>query len=92
MKRPTETTGGVFYLLVLATVGAGILVSFVGYWRRGVLVIAGATAVASAARAALPDGNAGMLRVRTRLIDTVGLAMAAGVLAVLAVNIPDQAG
>jgi hypothetical protein len=40
-----------------------------GYWRRGALVLAIGVGVAAALRLALPDDRAGLLAVRSRMID-----------------------
>lgn len=45
-----------------------------GYWRRGALVLAIGVGVAAALRLTLPDDRAGLLVVRTRMIDFITTA------------------
>jgi hypothetical protein len=67
--------GGQWPILV---VGLIIVASFVlvvaGYWRRGALVLAIGVGVAAAFRLALPDDRAGLLAVRSRMVDFVTTA------------------
>lgn len=89
LKRPS-TAGGVVYLVVVAALVLGIVVVALGGWRTGVTIMGLSFAVAFVMRAALPDGRAGMLRVRRRLLDAAMLAVCSGVLLVLAVVIPNH--
>jgi uncharacterized membrane protein len=68
----------------IVTVGVFIVAAFglviTGYWRRGALVLAIGVGVAAAMRLALTEDRAGLLVVRSRLIDfattaTVSAAM-----------------
>ncbi|HEY2506404.1 MAG TPA: DUF3017 domain-containing protein [Streptosporangiaceae bacterium] len=65
------------YWVVLAGVVAGLLTVRVGGQavRGGTLVLAGALLAGSLIRAVLPDGSAGMLRSRRRLVDVAMLAV-----------------
>lgn len=69
--------GRLAYWLVLAGVAAGLLTIRSGGQavRGGTLVIAGALFAGSLVRAVLPDGSAGMLRSRRRLVDVAVLAI-----------------
>ena len=58
---------GVFFVMAFALVGAG-------YWRRGALVMAVGVGMAAALRLMLTDDQAGLLVVRTRVIDCVTTA------------------
>ncbi len=69
---------------VLATVGAGWLVSF----RAGGAALALTLAVAAAMRLLLPVQRVGTLAVRSRAVDVTTLALMAVAVAVLAQNAP----
>ncbi len=58
------------FLIFIAAFGLVIA----GYWRRGALVLAIGVGVAAALRLALPDDRAGLLAVRSRMIDFVTTA------------------
>jgi hypothetical protein len=91
ISKPS-TAGGVVYLGVLAGALTGVVIAAAGAWRTGVAWLAVSLLVAATARLALGDDNAGMLRVRRKLLDAtilVGLGVA---LLFLATTIPDQPG
>ena len=89
IKKPS-TVGGVIYLCVLGAAVAGGVIAATGPWRTGVSWLAFALLAAAAARLALPDHDAGMLRVRGKILDA-GILIAMGVaILVLAATIPDQ--
>ena len=90
--RKPSTLGGVVYLIVLgaALVGVGIAAS--GAWRTGVSWLALALIGAAVTRVVLPDDNAGMLRVRRKLLDAAILTSTGIALLVLAATIPNQPG
>jgi hypothetical protein len=74
-------------LLVLAVAGTGLLLVLAdGNFERGTVVFAGAICLAAVLRAVLPTRWAGLLRVRSRWVDVVTLALlgAGGLLAALA--------
>lgn len=81
------------YLLILFAMGVGIAITWrADDWRLGVRVVGGALAAASALRLVLPQKDAGMLAVRSRLVDVILAGSVAVALFVLADNIPDQPG
>lgn len=88
--RKPSTIGGLVYLGVLVGALAGITVAAAGAWRTGVAWLAFALIAASATRVLLSDDNAGMLRVRRKLLDAVILAGAGALLLFLAASIPNQ--
>jgi hypothetical protein len=57
-------------LIIVAAFGLVVA----GYWRRGALVLAIGVGVAAAFRLALPEDRAGLLAVRSRIIDVVTTA------------------
>lgn len=60
-------------IVVLIFVAAfGLVVT--GYWRRGALILAIGVGVAAAFRLALPEDRAGLLAVRSRMVDFVTTA------------------
>ena len=89
LRRP-QTLGGVVYLAVVVATLVGLAVVLWGPWRRGVVVIGCALLVAAAVRLVLNEGQAGMLRVRSRWFDLAFLTGAGAALLFLAGNIPDQ--
>lgn len=88
-KKPS-TTGGIFYLIVVGIVIAGLVMVALGTWRLGVTVMGLGFGLAFLARLALPDQRAGMLRVRRRWFDLFLLACCSGVMLSMAVLIPNR--
>lgn len=90
--RKPSTLGGLIYLCVLVGAMVGIGIVATGAWRGGVRCLAAALIGAAFARVALPDDNAGMLRVRRKALDAAILTGAGIALLVLAASIPNQPG
>jgi hypothetical protein len=88
--RKPSTTGGIIYLIALGMLAVGGVLVALDNWRTGVSLMGAAFGVAFVGRLVLPDERAGMLRVRRRIIDLIGLAVCAGSLLVLAAVIPTQ--
>ena len=89
-RRYPSTFGGLIYLIVVVTTMVGLgLVAF-GPWRRGVALIGFALIFAAGLRLVTKEGEAGMLRVRSRWFDVTVLAGVGASLVALATNIPDQ--
>ncbi len=91
-RRYPSTIGGMFYLLVLAVVGAGLVVAAVDEWRTGTRIMGGALVLGALVRLVLRARDAGMLAVRHKVLDAVVLLVLGGVLIFLAGSIPDQPG
>jgi predicted cobalt transporter CbtA len=92
-RRVPSTLGGLVYLLVVALSAVGLGLVALGPWRRGLALIGVALLVGAGMRATLPDGNAGMLRVRrNRWVDVLMLGGVGTALIVLSNVIPDQPG
>jgi hypothetical protein len=90
-RRYPSTIGGAFYIGVLVATAVGIVIVYRSHdWQLGVRVIAGALCAAGLLRLVLPQRDAGMLAVRSRLIDVTLLVVVGGALFFLAGNIPDQ--
>ena len=89
IKKPS-TLGGVIYLCVLGAAIAGVVIAATGPWRTGVSWLAFALLAAAAARLVLPDHDAGMLRVRNKMLDAAILVAMGVAILVLAATIPDQ--
>ncbi|WP_161962533.1 DUF3017 domain-containing protein [Nocardioides speluncae] len=89
-RRYPSTLGGVVYIGVLIATLAGLGITATGAWRQGVVWIGCAMLAAAAARGVLSDDNAGMLRVRRKLLDIFLLIFAGVLLIFLALTIPDQ--
>ncbi|HET6166680.1 MAG TPA: DUF3017 domain-containing protein [Marmoricola sp.] len=89
-RRYPSTFGGLIYLVVVVTTVVGLgLVAF-GPWRRGIALIGFALIFAAGMRLVTREGDAGMLRVRSRWFDVTVLAGVGVSLVALATNIPDQ--
>jgi hypothetical protein len=90
-RRYPSTIGGAFYIGILVATAVGIIIVYRSHdWRLGVRVMAGALFAAALLRVVLPERDAGMLAVRSRLIDVSLLVVVGGALFFLAGNIPDQ--
>ncbi|QZY29892.1 DUF3017 domain-containing protein [Nocardioides coralli] len=77
------------YLVALLGVVVGLAVAVVDDWRTGVRWMGASLLFAAGCRLAVPAGQAGMLAVRHRLVDSTGLAVVGVVLVVLAGDIPE---
>ena len=85
-----RSRGSQFYLLQLAGVAIGLLITAFGPWRAGITVVGVTFVVGAVARIVVPDDHTGMLRVRGKVFD-IGWTLLLGVsLIVLAAVIPDQ--
>ena len=89
-RRYPSTIGGMFYLLVLATMVAGLVLVYVEDWRLGIRVLASGLLGAAALRLVLPQRDAGMLAVRHRFVDVLILLAMGLSLIFLTGSIPDQ--
>jgi hypothetical protein len=92
-RRIPSTLGGMAYLIVVAITVAGLLITALGPWRRGISLIGAGLLFGAFARALLRDRDAGMLRVRRhRWVDVLMLGGVGTALIVLASVIPSQPG
>ena len=93
-RRYPSTIGGMFYLLVLATVAVAIAIATldVDGWRTGIRVMGGALVFAALVRVVLRARDAGMLAVRHKVLDALILLVLGVLLIFLAGSIPDQPG
>ena len=89
-RRYPSTFGGVIYLVVVATTIVGLGMIAYGPWRRGVALLGVAMVFAAGMRLVTKEGEAGMLRVRSRWFDVAVLVGVGVALLALAANIPDQ--
>lgn len=89
-RRYPSTIGGACYLVLLATVVAGLVVVVHGDWRTGIRIMGAALLAGALARVALPGRDAGMLAVRHKAVDAVVLVALGAALIFLAGSIPDQ--
>jgi hypothetical protein len=90
-RRYPSTIGGMFYLLVLATVAVALTVATLDdEWRTGIRVMGGALVFGAFVRLLLRARDAGMLAVRHKVLDAVILLVLGGLLIFLAGSIPDQ--
>ena len=89
-RRYPSTFGGLIYIVVVITTGVGLALVAFGPWRRGVALVGFGLIFASGMRLVTKEGEAGMLRVRSRLFDVTVLAAVGVSLLALATNIPDQ--
>ncbi len=89
LKRP-QTTGGVVYLVLLLASLVSLAVVALGAWRTGIAALGVSLLVAAGLRVVLPETEAGMLGVRRKASDVLGLVVVGVMLIVLSVLIPDQ--
>lgn len=89
LKRPS-TTGGIVYLVVMATLLVGLGTVTAGAWRTGTAIMAASFGLAFVARAVLPDDRAGMLRIRRKFVDLTTMAVCSAGMLVLAAVIPSR--
>ena len=89
-RRYPSTIGGAFYLLILSGTGIGIGIAASGDWRLGIRCVGGALCFAAVCRLVLRRRDAGMLAVRSRVVDALVLAGLGLALFFLALTIPDQ--
>ena len=75
-------------VVVLAAVGAGLVVVTLGHWRVGLVVEGVALLGAAVLRLALPVRRAGFLAVRSRPVDVILVGGAGLALTVIALAIP----
>ncbi len=73
-RRP-RTVGGVVFLLVLAVTLTGVVVVALSHWHAGLILSGAALLGAGCARLVLPNGQAGMLGVRRKLVDVSTLVV-----------------
>jgi hypothetical protein len=86
-RRRPQTIGGVVYLMVLAASGVGLALVVTASWRIGLIVVSVALAGAAVARAVIPEGWSGMLKVRARWIDVLTYAGLAALLFATVVSV-----
>jgi hypothetical protein len=78
------------FLLVLASTLAGVVVVAFSRWQAGLTLIGGSLLVAAFARLVLPNGQAGMLGVRRKLVDVGTLLLLGAGLIAMAALIPPR--
>ncbi|GAB3364902.1 DUF3017 domain-containing protein [Modestobacter lapidis] len=76
--------------LVIVVVGVGLAMVALDHWRRGLLVVGLALAVAALFRLLLPLPRLGFLAVRSRTMDVTLTAGAGLTIAVLALTLPSD--
>lgn len=75
-------------LIVVLCIVAGICLILTLHWKRGAMMIGGATALAGLLRLLLPEDKAGLLVVRGRLMDATVTGLAGVAMIVLAFFVP----
>lgn len=77
------------FLLVfgLVAVSVGYLLLFHGHWRRGAALISAGMFLGAVFRATMQPGRAGLLAVRSRVLDSVSLAVLGGVILSVAIRL-----
>ena len=75
-------------LVVLVLVAIGVWLIVVSHWRRGAMMIGGATGLAGLMRLVLPERVIGLLAVRGRFWDTAVTGLAGLAIIVLALVVP----
>jgi len=75
-------------LVVLACFALGVLLIIVGHWRRGSMIIGGATGLAGLMRLVLPEDIVGLLVVRGRYWDAAVTGLVGLAIIVLSLIVP----
>jgi len=78
-------------LVVVACFVVGLVLILVNHWRRGSMVLGGATGLAGLFRLVLPPDRAGLLVLRSRWFDVVVTGLAGAAMIVLALVVPPSA-
>ncbi len=91
-RRYPSTLGGAFYLLVLATSAVALGIVVWGQWRTGIRVAGTALVLAALVRLIMPSKDAGMLAVRSKVLDAVMLGGVGAAFFFLTATIPNQPG
>lgn len=73
--------------LVLLIAAAGLVRVLMEHWRQGGVLLGGALLVAAVLRVALPPEQAGLLAIRSRVLDVVCYVVPGIVMVLLAVTI-----
>jgi hypothetical protein len=87
-RRYPSTIGGAFYIAILGTTIAALVIVGSGHWRAGIRWLSAALLAAMVLRLILPERDAGMLAVRNRWLDAAVLAVLGAALWLLAATIP----
>jgi hypothetical protein len=93
--KPTDSTGrnrltGIEVMplaVVVLGIVAGMIIVVAGQWRMGCLVIGAVLGVGAVERMLLPPERVGLLRARSRLLDTLTLLVMAVGIIVLAITV-----
>ena len=88
MTKQTRLVNEVPVIVVFTVAAAGLLAVTQGFWRRGLVVIAGAMLLAAVLRLTLPTRRAGLLAVRGKAIDVVVLGTFGSAMLLLASIVP----
>ena len=75
-------------LLVLACGAVGVVLIIVSHWRRGAMMIGGATGLAGLMRLVLPERVIGLLAVRGRFWDAAVTGLAGLAIIILSLVVP----
>ena len=75
-------------IVVLAVLGTALWIVAADHFRRGTVLFALGVCLAAALRAVLPNGSVGLLRVRSRVVDVLTLAVIGGGTLVAALIVP----
>jgi hypothetical protein len=89
-SRPSRSGGLLPYLIIMAGVAAGLFVAGEGsaHASRGAEVAGGSLLLAALARLVLPQGRAGMLASRSKVIDVLAFAALGGGVLALGLILP----
>ena len=88
MTRPSRLANEVPVVVVFAVAAVGLVAVTQGFWRRGLLVVAGAMLLAAVLRLALPTRRAGLLAVRGKAVDVLVLGAFGSAMLLLASIVP----
>lgn len=92
LVTPSRVLAQVPYLMVGLFVSAGLVLILLEYWRRGVVTIGAAMALAGSLRLLLPARRAGLLSVRSRGFDVAAYTFLAVAIIGIGLAIPAPLG
>jgi hypothetical protein len=76
-----------FAVVGLVALSVVYLLLFHGHWRRGAALISAGVFLGAGFRATMPPSRVGLLVVRSRLLDSVSLAVLGGVILSVAIRL-----
>lgn len=83
-----RSIGSALYLVALLGVVGSLVLVAIGAWRWGVGGVGGVFLLTALARTFVSQSHVGMLKVRTRIVDVLTMALVGSALITLALTVP----